>query len=120
MGSDQTFTNPVFTGDTINGYRWGDGAAFFAGFSTALPPNKASCFTAAASHWDPGFFTATSRHVGGVQVLMADGAVRFISENIDAGNQSAAPPAEGGGGLSPYGVWGALGTKTGAETVAEF
>lgn len=29
------------------------------------------------------FATSRSRHVGGVQVLLGDGAVRFVSENID-------------------------------------
>jgi hypothetical protein len=59
-------------------------------------------------------------HVGGVHCLMADGAVRFVSENIDSGNLTAANPAQNGGGLSPYGVWGALGTKSGGETVSDF
>jgi hypothetical protein len=49
----------------------------------------------------------------------ADGAVRFIAENIDYGdltktlstsNTSPRWPQ------SPYGVWGALGTKSGGET----
>jgi hypothetical protein len=47
---------------------------------------------------------------------MGDAKVAFISENIDAGNQATAPPAESGGGKSPYGVWGALGTKASGET----
>jgi hypothetical protein len=46
---------------------------------------------------------------------MADGSVRFISDNIDSGDLSIA--AAEAIGASPYGVWGALGTKAGTETV---
>ncbi|HEX6986039.1 MAG TPA: DUF1559 domain-containing protein [Planctomycetaceae bacterium] len=120
----RTVLNP-YTGDTSPGFRWGDGAAYFAGFNTIMPPNKVSCYATAGSrteqnHWGPGFYTASSRHTGGVQALMGDGAVRFISENINAGDQSIVPPANNAGGQSPYGVWGALGTRAGGESVSEF
>lgn len=115
----QTLASP-YTGDTSPGYRWGDGAGYFAGVNMILPPNSASCFTGGASHWDPGYFTSTSNHTGGVQALMGDGAVRFISENINAGDQSATAPSNTGGGASPYGVWGALGTRAGKEPVSDF
>ena len=67
--------------------------------------------------------TATSLHTGGVQVLMVDGAVRFVSENIDTGDLTATTPNRNNPntrGRSPYGVWGALGTKRGGETIGEF
>jgi hypothetical protein len=51
---------------------------------------------------------------------MTDGAVKFVSENIDSGNLSAAGPAVTSSGLSPYGVWGALGSKGGNESVGDF
>ena len=49
----------------------------------------------------------------------ADGSVRFISDTIDCGNQ--ATPAQPTWPTvtrraSPYGVWGALGTKAGGES----
>jgi hypothetical protein len=120
--SDKTYAaGTTYTGDTAPGFRWADGAAYFAGFGTTVPPNGASCFTTATQgHWERGLYTASSRHVGGTHALLADGAVRFISENIDSGNQAAAPPAEGAAGPSPYGVWGALGTKQGGEVISEF
>jgi prepilin-type processing-associated H-X9-DG protein len=43
-----------------------------------------------------------SRHVGGAQFGMADGSVRFISENIDRN------------------VYSALGTRDGGEVLGEF
>ncbi|MBD3674442.1 MAG: DUF1559 domain-containing protein [Planctomycetaceae bacterium] len=57
-------------------------------FNTAAPPNwkGRSCamggnFGLAADR--NGIFAARSRHTGGVQVCLADGSVRFISENIN-------------------------------------
>ena len=102
-------------------YRWGDGGAYFSAISTAIPPNSASCFTSAtASHWDDGIFSASSHHTGGVHALLADGSVRFISENIDSGNQAAAFPVPTASSASPYGVWGAIGTRSGGEVAGEF
>jgi len=57
-------------------------------------------------------------------VLMGDGAVRFISQNIDTGNKNTGDvyenPAGSVGGRSPYGVWGALGTRSSNEIVGDF
>lgn len=108
-------------GDTTRGYRWGDGAAYFSAVTTNTAPNSASCFTTGTgNHWYDGMWNASSWHTGGVQVLMADGAVRFISENISTGNQATALPTGSGSGASPYGIWGALGTRSGSETIGEF
>ena len=57
-----------------------------------------------------------SFHPGGVNALRADGSVSFISETIDTGNLSAASVTSG---ISPYGTWGALGSKNGGEVVSE-
>jgi len=99
------------------GARWGDGGTAFTSFSTILPPNSASCVFSGGNDAGEGFHSASSHHTGGVHALMADGAVRFISENIDAGNQNAVPVNSG---LSQYGIWGALGTKSGGEVVSDF
>lgn len=118
------YPNGAWTGDTSRGFRWGDGAAFFQAFSTILRPNSASCFDAnvtVVDHWQEGYYTASSRHEGGVHALMADGAVRFINESIDAGNQAATPPLrDDTGSPSPYGVWGQLGSRGGGEVIGEF
>jgi prepilin-type processing-associated H-X9-DG protein len=112
----------IFTSDTFPGYRWAAGNAFFASMTTILPPNSAVCVFGdpaggISAHWFPGIWSATSDHPGGINIALCDGSVRFISDTINAGNQSAVAPAASAGGPSPYGVWGALGTKQGGETV---
>jgi len=99
-----------------------DGQAERCAFNTILAPNSPSCSNGTNQNADNGtaILTATSQHKGGAQVLMADGAVRFVSENIDAGDASAAPPGGGSGNQTPYGVWGSLGTRGGGEVVGEF
>lgn len=110
-----------FNSDTQAGFRWADGAAFFHAFTTILPPNTAVCligdnnWSNTGGHYGPGIWTPTSEHTGGVQCAMADGSVQFISENIDTGNLGVVAPLETFGGISPYGVWGAMGTKSGGE-----
>lgn len=119
-GDRYRFINPTSGGSRFRGTRWADGRPLFTGFQTILPPNSPSC-TNGGNNEDPNnaIYSAASAHVGGVHVLLADGAVRFVSENIDAGNSSATPP--GRTNLeSPFGVWGALGTRQCGETIGEF
>jgi prepilin-type N-terminal cleavage/methylation domain-containing protein/prepilin-type processing-associated H-X9-DG protein len=100
------------------GLRWMDGAPAFTGCTTVLGPNKASC---TQGGWDgeDGIYEPMSRHTGGVQCLFGDGAVRFIPEAIDTGNTTLPPPDAPGQpmSISPYGVWGALGSIRGGDTV---
>ncbi len=99
-----------------------DGQAERCGFTTIIPPNGPACAQGANYNADSqhAVLPPTSLHVGGVHCLMADGAVRFVSENIDSGNLSATAPAQGASSPSPFGVWGALGTKNAGEVVGEF
>lgn len=107
---------PLNGDDGYRGARWNDGASIFTRMNTMIPPNGPSC-QEANTHWAGGMFPPSSRHTGGVHVGMADGSVRFISENIDAGNQGA---VEVSAGPSPYGVWGALGTINSGESISQF
>lgn len=99
------------------GTRWMDSVPNFTAHTTILGPNKPSCTANNGGDQRDGVFEPTSHHTGGVQVLLGDGAVRFISDSIDTGNVSAASPVSG---PSPYGVWGALGSINGGEVVGEF
>lgn len=105
-------------GSLLAGVRAFDGAPPFTAVNTILPPNSASCKNGNDNQHDrDGIMTMTSHHTGVVQVVLGDGSVRAISDNIDSGNLAAEPVS---GGPSPYGVWGALGTVSGGEVVGEF
>lgn len=100
------------------GSNWSDGQPESVGFNTVLPPNAPSCVE------DPdgndaidSVFPPSSRHPGGANCLLGDGSVRFISETIDSGDTAAVQPDNG---ASRYGVWGALGSKQGGETISGF
>lgn len=98
---------------------WCDGQPEINSFYTVIAPNGPSCINDGNTNADGavGVFPPSSMHTGGVQVVLADGSVRFISENIDTGNLGVATTI---GSRSPYGVWGALGTKSGGETIGEY
>lgn len=100
--------------DRAAGVQWFDGFPAFTGVTTVLPPNSPSC---AVDNWGDswGLFSASSYHPGGVMVLMADASGQFIPDTIDTGNLTL---AEVTSGRSPYGVWGALGSKKGSEPVS--
>jgi len=103
---------------TMLGRRWADGVPAFSAFYTVLPPNAPSCREGNDYIWV--LTTASSYHPGGANVALADGSVRFVSETIDTGSApngglSVAPRDSG---VSPYGVWGAMGTMAGGEAFA--
>ncbi|WP_145167781.1 DUF1559 domain-containing protein [Rubripirellula lacrimiformis] len=128
----QFWCGPSSTGCTVpsnlesstshsRGMRWA--AALRSGISnvyTVRPPNSELCIGQWADN--PGAFAPSSFHQGGVHVLMTDGAVKFITDSIEAGNQNA-PIITGDnnpGAKSPYGLWGALGTRASKEIIQEF
>jgi prepilin-type N-terminal cleavage/methylation domain-containing protein/prepilin-type processing-associated H-X9-DG protein len=103
------------------GSLWTDGQSERVCFNTILPPNKPGCTTDSNGNADSGangqglLIPASSRHTGGVNVGYADGSVHFIAETIDTGNLYV---PEMSSGPSPYGVWGALGSKSGGEAIS--
>ena len=99
--------------DCWRGLILGDGRTINNKFTTTLPPNAPSCaFGGTNDSW--GTYAPSSEHQGGVQTLMFDGAVRFITDSIDSGNVNAPTVTSG---ASPYGIWGAMGTPQGKETL---
>ncbi len=108
---------------SARGYRWHDCYPMFSQVHTILPPNSSLC----TGFNDTHDLTASvsSRHQGGAHVLMGDGAVKFITDSIEAGNSSQAmisyhaTPATAPGDKSPYGLWGSLGTRGSREVISE-
>lgn len=98
-----------------SGVRWPDGGMGFGGLTTNAPPNSVSC---AWNNHDaqPGLYPPSSNHPGGVTMIMGDAAIRFVSDSIDVGNQNAS--GTGLSGASPFGVFGAMGTRAGSEATA--
>jgi len=123
-GNQYISSATMFTTDNAPGYRWAAGNAYFAAVETILPPNSASCVFGASgsisAHLYQGVWTASSEHPNGAQIALADGSTRFISNNIDCGNLAAVAPAADSGVGSPYGVWGALGSKNGGDVAGDF
>ena len=100
--------------DDDRGKSWATSYADVTGFHTIMPPNGPSC--APDGQWwarrGKGMYSAGSYHSGGVQICLVDGSVQFISETIDTGDLTQTNPISG---RSPYGTWGALGSRDGGE-----
>ncbi len=100
------------TGASIGGAEIGfmfDGRSH-GGFTTVLPPNSPSCLRSFAYGW--GISSPSSYHAGGVNAVLLDGSTRFVADVIDAGDESDYQSASG---PSVYGVWGAMGSRSGGE-----
>ncbi|HVX62526.1 MAG TPA: DUF1559 domain-containing protein [Pirellulales bacterium] len=112
------YTNPTQAFGYF-GTNWTDCETVRCGFNTVLPPNSPSCNvisticpTCGVTDAQGGVYAPTSNHPGGANGVMVDASVRFISDNINTGNLGAAEITVG---PSPYGVWGAMGSKNGDE-----
>jgi prepilin-type N-terminal cleavage/methylation domain-containing protein/prepilin-type processing-associated H-X9-DG protein len=86
--------NLMYQGGSTAGREWIGVGVTEMFYLHAATPNRRSCY------FQPGrcVFTASSRHPGGVNVVMCDGSVQFISNSIDKA------------------MWRALGTRNGGET----
>ncbi|QEG41677.1 DUF1559 domain-containing protein [Roseimaritima ulvae] len=120
--ADEHYASQQPLSDDGRGGRWADGAAGYGLVQTILPPNSPSCAVGGIEAVD-GIYSAGSYHPGGSQIVKLDGAVSFITADVDTGQTSAAPLSpqrlQAGPVPSPYGIWGALGTAAGEETSAD-
>jgi prepilin-type N-terminal cleavage/methylation domain-containing protein/prepilin-type processing-associated H-X9-DG protein len=97
------WNNHSATLNTGRGNFWFHGTEAQTMFNTVVTPNSELypfAFCSSAAIGDAEFVTANSNHPGGVNILMADGSVRFAKDSI---NQA---------------TWWALGTRAGGEVVS--
>lgn len=104
------------------GFRWADAMPLMTGFNTTLPPNRELCFGGDST--TIGTLTLSSQHQGGGHVAMGDGAVVFMTDSVEGGTDKGTVVLSGQaerspGSPSPFGLWGALGTRNQNEIVNE-
>ena len=95
---------------------WVDGKVHETGFTTVFPPNTPVTYTSGGTAYDVDFVAATetnlgdtyaavtsrSYHTSGVNVVLMDGSVRFVSNGMTIQ------------------TWRALGTRSGGEVISNF
>jgi prepilin-type N-terminal cleavage/methylation domain-containing protein/prepilin-type processing-associated H-X9-DG protein len=84
------------------GARWVDGFVLYSAYYHWWPPNSRVPDCAVWAPLRSLWIAARSRHPGGVNLLLCDGSVRFVSDSIDLA------------------TWHALGSRNGRESVAKY
>lgn len=93
-------TAQAYDHEIDSGQNWLEGNMNWTRYNHLLPPNHLSCKNGIT--WDGVAMSASSRHPGGVNLLLGDGGVRFVSDQIDQQ------------------TWRNLATINGGETVGGF
>jgi len=132
-------TPPTRFGAT-SGMAWMRGNYHWNGFQTIIGPNGASCYAGTGGvgnpeQVDPTIRSAGSYHFGGAHVVTFDNSVKFVPNEVDTTNSNPgstiadyiAPARNAVSGAwdqsvnwnspSPFGVWGALGTRGAGDDV---
>jgi prepilin-type processing-associated H-X9-DG protein len=119
MDGNPPSDNSAYRGCT---FVWAE--AINQGFLAMLPPNGPNCLESHVNNRVFSMVTAGSYHPGGVNVGLVDGSVRFVTDSVQTNLAGYRPgPIEGtnqntSSGPSPYGVWGAMATIDGGESVS--
>ena len=92
--------NSTASGFNLVGLQYYRGASVSSLYTHTLPPNAQGRDCVAFPVLDQFHLAARSFHSGGVNVLLADGSVRFVADAVQ------------------FSVWRALGTRSGAEVVS--
>jgi prepilin-type N-terminal cleavage/methylation domain-containing protein/prepilin-type processing-associated H-X9-DG protein len=104
---NQVFASNPTAAINNRGYRWGSGSPGVAYFNTVVPPNSVEypwggcrfgCGNCGIEYGQ--YENANSRHYSGINVMLADGSVRFVKDGI------------------AMVVWWSLGTKAGCEMIS--
>ncbi|MBQ9371366.1 MAG: DUF1559 domain-containing protein [Thermoguttaceae bacterium] len=105
----------------VKGLHWSDAGGASSNFCAVLPPNSVSCAGTNIGKRKNNceaiyLIAAGSSHSGGVNACMMDGSVHFISDTIDVGDTNFID-SQNARGASKHGVWGAMATPRGKESV---
>ena len=86
------------------GFLWAAGEIRTTAYNHYYGPNppEYDCIASDANSTGAGWHAARSLHAGGVNLLLADGAVRFAGDSIDLG------------------IWWGLATRSGGEVIGDF
>jgi hypothetical protein len=103
------------------GLQWTNGDTSVNGLNTVMAPNMGNCAGSGyGSHLTLN--TPSSNHSGGINGCYGDGSVHFISETINTLTNGQTDSTViikqhlNSGGISHWGVWGALGSVNGGES----
>ena len=124
------------------GMKWANFYPQYSGFITIHRPNT-PFYMAGTGDNDHGNLPPSSNHPGGLHVAMCDASIQFVSDSVDNGDLSIPVPGvryDGAdliptnyydpsnptagtersrpGCLSPYGVWGASGSRASGEVIS--
>lgn len=123
VDSKRRFLESVKVATIPRGGCWADGSGGSGLVNTILPPGSPSAVVGSSLPSD-GIFSADSWHNGGINAVFADGSVHFLSFDINAGDPTLPTLTleqlnKSKGIASPYGVWGAIGSADGEDSIDE-